>query len=189
MSATLTLDSKELLWLLEGAARGSHLRWDVYEIFVNKVWNQLDYDERESIYTYAKRDLSDIFEGQYADRSGKERFEQMLARFNPSNQYKVYVNKEPGELDKERWPTMCGKNPYVECYKWHGEYKPDWRGYVPDDIIKRVEKVRYRTCTNDCCMARLECNRFLDYQKGDEILDDIGHCKKCEVFIENEKDE
>ena len=185
MSATLTLSKHRLLWYLEGAARGSHLRWDIYEIFVNDVWPQLSYDEREFIYTLAKRNLSDVFSGEHADKSAKERFLQMLARFDPSNQFKVYFKTEPGEYDKERWPTMREKHPYVQCYKWNDEYRPDWRGYAPKDIIKRVEKVRYRTCDNDHCQSRLECKRFLDHHKGDDMVDAPGCIKKCEVFIDN----
>ena len=41
MAAKLTLNKFELMWLFEGAAGKSHLRWGIYEMFVNKVWPQL----------------------------------------------------------------------------------------------------------------------------------------------------
>ena len=51
MSAKLTLDRFELIWYLQGAMSGSHLRWSIYEDFVNIIYPQLNDDERNSFTT------------------------------------------------------------------------------------------------------------------------------------------
>ena len=54
---TLTLDWHEVLWFLQGAMSGSHLRWSAYEDMVNRVWPQCTEQERRSIFFIMRRDL------------------------------------------------------------------------------------------------------------------------------------
>jgi len=54
---TLTLDWHEVLWFLQGAMSGSHLRWSAYEDMVNRVWPQCTEQERRSIFFVMRRDL------------------------------------------------------------------------------------------------------------------------------------
>ena len=54
---TLTLDWHEVLWWLQGAMSGSHLRWGAYEDMVNRVWPQCSEQERRNIFWIMRRDL------------------------------------------------------------------------------------------------------------------------------------
>lgn len=54
---TLNLDWHEVLWWLQGAMSGSHLRWSAYEDMVNRVWPQCDEQERRNIFWIMRRDL------------------------------------------------------------------------------------------------------------------------------------
>jgi hypothetical protein len=175
MAAKLSLDRFQLLWYLEGAARGSHLRWDIYPIFVNDVFPQLNESERECIYTYAKRDLSSIFSVKYADDTAKSYFQQMLARYNPANQYKVSVAKD------------CVKK-VVQAYMWNGEYYVNWARRCAREYIKKVEHLPYRKCRNIACEMRESCLRYTDYQEGDKVMDgpEVWGCKNCDLIIEKD---
>ena len=54
---TLNLDWREVLWWLQGGMAGSHLRWNVYEDMVNRVWPQADEQERRNMWLIMRRDL------------------------------------------------------------------------------------------------------------------------------------
>lgn len=54
---TLTFDWHEVLWFLQGAMQGSHLRWSAYEDMVNRVWPQCTEQERRCIFLIMRRDL------------------------------------------------------------------------------------------------------------------------------------
>lgn len=54
---TLTFDWHEVLWFLQGAMSGSHLRWSAYEDMVNRVWPQCSEQERRNIFFVMRRDL------------------------------------------------------------------------------------------------------------------------------------
>ena len=169
MSATITLNWHEALWWLQGGMAGSHLRWSVYEDFVNKIWPQLDERERDNIYTIAKRDLSWHFEGEHYDKTAKEHFERLLARYNPSNQYLVHLVNEK----------------IVEAYLFDGKYYVSWQSYCAQDAITKIVQKPYRKCANRCCSSRMACKRFIECNKGDELLDGgLRGCEKCDYFIE-----
>ena len=175
---------------------GSHLRWNVYEDMVNKVWPQCSEQERRNIWLIMRRDLgswwrpdgwsgSDLatahgegkwkpLKGHTIDREDADGkpvayiidetpwmyFRQVLARFDPENQYVVTMpvhNAE--ELDSVLRLTPaatiinCPKIPRtaakyaawqsdtatvtVRAYKWQEEYYIDWsRRCDPDRIIE-----------------------------------------------------
>lgn len=176
MSATLTLDRFELLWLFEGAVGKSHLRWDIYPMFVDKVYPQLSDDEREAIYTYAKRDSSWLFEGKYVDKTAAEYFKQMLARFNPSNQYVVTMKKGRAKQQK------------VDAYLFAGNYYISWQKLCAPEYIKRVEKKPYKTCTNDYCKSKTVCKRYLEHKEGNITLEGpLFRCDNCVMLINVEE--
>ena len=54
---TLNLDWHEVLWWMQGGMAGSHLRWNVYEDMVNKVWPQCSEQERRNLWLIMRRDL------------------------------------------------------------------------------------------------------------------------------------
>lgn len=174
MAAKLTLDKFHLLWLLEGAVGKSHLRWDIYDMFVNDVFPQLSEDEREFIYSYAKRDLSWYFEGKYADETPHEYFKQMLARYNPANQYKVKLKNGKENED-------------VIAYKWNDKYYTQWNRYCNEDFIVDVKHLPFKVCGNKYCASRDECLRYKKAIGVDEKeLDGIRFfgCDKCDFIIE-----
>lgn len=174
MAAKLTLDKFRLMWLLEGAVGKSHLRWDIYYMFVNDVFPQLNEDEREFIYAYAKRDLSWHFEGKYVDEVPHEYFKQMLARYNPANQYKVTVQND------EETKT-------VDAYLWNGRYYVGWMNYCAPEYIIDVKHLPFKVCGNKYCASRDKCLRYKEAIGVDEKERDgirLFGCDKCDFIIE-----
>lgn len=178
MPAKISLDRFELLWYMQGFMGGSHLRWSGYERMVNDVWQQLTDKERECIYMYAKRDLSWHFEGDHVDETPHKYFQQVLARYNPANQYSVTVD------------SGAGAKIVSSAYLWQGKYYTAWNRYCAPEYIKKVERKPYRKCVNDYCASRTDCLRFIEHNKGDEILDggQFG-CDKCDFIIEKEDEQ
>lgn len=177
MSATLNLDRFELMWLCEGAIGKSHLRWGIYQMMVDRVWQQLTDDERNAIFTYIKRDDSWHFNSNL-DRfeTSRSYFLQMLARFNPANQFKITLK------DGRRKATE-------DAYKWDGRFFVSWQRYCdPDHIIKVVQKP-FNTCANEKCEAASICLRHKNYTKGDNpVTCIVGSypCKHCDFVIVDE---
>lgn len=174
MSATLRLDRFQLLWYLEGAVRGSHLRWDIYPTFVNDVFPQLSESERECIYTYAKRDLSEMLERK-SDSTESEYFRQLLARFNPANQYIVTLKN--------------GRKKEVadNAYLWDEKYYVGWQRFYGEEYIIKVEQKPFRKCANEWCEKRDCCLRYATRESGDKISDGLDYnfvCEKCDVMID-----
>lgn len=168
MSAILKLDRFQLMWLCEGAMGKSHLRWDIYPMMVNDVWPQLSDGEREAIFTYVKRDESWKFNDNY-DKTAKEYYLQMLARYNPANQYKVTL--------KNGRKKQVADNAYL----WDGKYYVGWQRYCAPEHVIKVENKPYKKCNNDWCAAAQNdtCLRYRSYNHGDELLNDTA-CHKCE---------
>ena len=173
----LNLNWHEVLWWMQGGMAGSHLRWSVYSYMVNKVWPQCSEGERKNIFTIMRRDLgywwrpdgwraeqdtteegewkseSDIF-----DKTPWMYFRQVLARYNPDNQFAVTLPvKTSAELDNmlkltppatiisvPRTPAGIWKSDTatitVRAYKWQGEYYIDWARRCAEDRIVKVEK-------------------------------------------------
>lgn len=127
MSAKLTLDRFELIWYLQGAMSGSHLRWGIYEDFVNIVYPQLNDDERKFIHDIAIRDCSWHFEGSFVDKAPYERFKQMLACYDNDNRYIVEFEYK-------------GEKGSKDTYLWDNEYYIDWSKRVNKDYITKINK-------------------------------------------------
>ena len=177
MAATLRLDKFQLLWLCEGFIGKSHLRWDGYSMMVNDVFPQLNDYEREFIYTYAKRDFAWHWDGDYVDETPHQYFLQMLARFNPANQYRVTM-KEGREKQQVA----------DDAYLWDGKYYIGWNRYCAPDYIKKVEHKPFRKCQNTLCRMNKQCLRFTSYVEGmgEQMLDgpSVFSCEKCDLSIE-----
>ena len=173
MSATLTLDRFQLMWLCEGAMGKSHLRWDIYPMMVNDVYPQLSDGEREAIFTYIKRDESWKFRDDY-DKTAKEYFLKMLARYNPANQYTITLKDGRKKVK-------------VDAYLWDGKYFVGWQRYCAQENIIKVEQRPFKKCTNHLCYAKDICLRY-PYKDGDMMFSDGSQfaCEKCDFIIVGE---
>ena len=171
MSATLNLDKFELLWFIEGFVGKSHLRWDGYKIMINNVYPQLSDTEREFIYVFAKRDFSWMFEKE-KDTTSAKYFRQMLARYNPANQYIVSCDN-----GKEHETVLA--------YKWDDRYYITATRCCAPEFVKKTEQISFKKCTNKYCELRESCMRYSTYKEGDKIIDGgkILWCKECDLKI------
>lgn len=143
----LELDWREVLWWMQGGMAGSHLRWSVYEDMVNRVWPQASEQERRNIFLIMRRDLGSYWrpkewnghshmtedgEGPWRedifDKTPWMYFRQVLARFDPDNQYFV---------------TMKDVDQFVRirAYKWEGKYCIDWSRRCDETKIVKVEQL------------------------------------------------
>lgn len=175
MAATITLNWQEVLWYLQGGMSGSHLRWSIYEDMVNKIYPQLTSNERECIFAYAKRDLSWHFNGEnsHLDETPRKMFLQMLARYNPANQFQIILKK-----GRE-------KRQIVDAYLWDDLYYIDWSRYCAEEYIKSVQQTPYSKCTNKMCVAKDVCLRYTTYEQGDTLMDNNRdfYCDRCDMVI------
>lgn len=179
---TLHLDWREVLWYLQGGMAGSHLRWNVYEDMVNKVWPQCSEQERRNIFTIMRRDLGYHWrpsdwngykdmtatdEGEWRDEIyDKEpwfEFRQVLARFNPDNQYAITTPVHNAEElhsvfrivpaisiisrpqiahfgKDEDWESDTA-TVTVRAYQWNDRYYISWRYRCDPDKITKIEKL------------------------------------------------
>lgn len=182
MSATLNLDKFKLMWLFEGACGRSHLRWDIYEMFVNDIFPQLDDAEREFLYTYIKRDTSWHWENkEYRDQTPYEYWQQVLARFNPANQYRI-------TMKKGREKKVVEENAYL----WDGKFYVAWNRFCDSQYIKNVEHKPYKKCVNNLCKSKNMCLRFNTFKEGDDVSRDnptLWNCDRCDLIIEGKENE
>lgn len=181
---TLNLDWREVLWWMQGGMAGSHLRWSVYEDMVNRVWPQADEQERRNMFLIMRRDFGsywrpDDWNGHaHMEEKGEgvwkpkdeifnetpwRYFRQVLARFDPDNQWAVTMRVENSEqLDSvlrltpaasiikqpslahirksDKWESNT-TTVTVRAYKWQDEYRIDWSRRCADDLIKKIEKM------------------------------------------------
>ena len=174
---TLNLDWREVLWWMQGGMAGSHLRWSVYEDMVNNVWPQASEQERRNMFLIMRRDFGTYWrpdgwsgydfalnEGDWRedinDKTPWMYFRQVLARFNPDNQYAVTMQvKDSDALDRALCLTSAAsiiskpsqtvryKHPnwkkkfVVRAYKWQDEYRIDWSRRCAEDVITKIEKI------------------------------------------------
>ena len=186
---TLNLDWREVLWWMQGGMAGSHLRWSVYEDMVNKVWPQCSEQERRNLWLIMRRDLGSWWrpdgwsgfnlatahgEGEWKPAAAKVitdttpwmYFRQVLARFDPENQYAVTMpvhNAE--ELDsvlrltpaatiismpkiprtKEKYDAWHSDTATVtvRAYKWEEEYRIDWGRRCDASRTTKVERLTF----------------------------------------------
>ena len=179
---TLNLDWREVLWWMQGGMAGSHLRWNVYEDMVNRVWPQCSEQERRNMWLIMRRDLGtywrpdgwnghshmqDKGEGPWKPAAGMltysddQRydptkmitditpwmyFRQVLARFDPDNQYEVTMKADSKHARNElirMGLTKSAKQGFfrIRTYKWQDEYRIDWSRRCAEDCIINVEKL------------------------------------------------
>lgn len=168
---TLNLDWREVLWWMQGGMAGSHLRWSVYEDMVNKVWPQCSEQERRNIHYIMERNFGTYWcnsdgdwkpESEIFDKTPFEYFRQVLARFDPNNQYAVTIavhnQKELDGILRDRhigylidWPKLSHVRGVdwesdtttvtVRAYKWQEEYRIGWSRRCDESRITKAEKI------------------------------------------------
>lgn len=178
MSAKLSLNKFQLMWLFEGAAGKSHLRWDIYKMFIDDIYPQLDNNEREFLYTYIKRDTSWLWENKsLGDETPYQYWLQVLARYNPANQFTITAEYED---EKE----------IRDAYMWDGKYYIGFNRYFANEFIVKKEQKSFTKCTNKHCKSAPNCLRFLKYKDGDTLINESHErwwCEKCDYIIEDKK--
>ena len=189
---TLNLNWCEVLWWMQGGMNGSHLRWSVYEDMVNKVWPQCSEQERRNLWLIMRRDLGCGFDFANAHGDGEWRpaaavltysddkrydeakvitditpwmyFRQVLARFDPENQYAVTMAVHNAEeldsvlrltpaatiISQPKIPRTAAKydawqsdtaTATVRAYKWKEEYYIDWTRRCDASRTTKVEQI------------------------------------------------
>ena len=130
---TIEMDSAQVLWYLEGCARGSHLRQGCWHDMI-RLYPDMSQSMRDFLYTYAKRDIAPIFEPQECMNNtrpcGAEDFDQFLACFDKDNRYKVTAQKD--DLFDER-----------ETYLYRNQYYIDQYFSFETKYITKIEKIEY----------------------------------------------
>lgn len=102
------LDKFELVCLLEGCARGSHLRQHIWRRMVEEWIPLMDDKDLDFTWWVCFRDLWGIFfKDNNAITYGAEQFLQMLASLNRNNYFKI---------------TSKDTNKTYNCYKFQGRY-------------------------------------------------------------------
>ena len=159
----LQLEWREVLWWMQGGMAGSHLRWSVYEDMVNKVWPQCTEQERRNIHYIMERDFGTYWrnsegdwkpESEIFNKTPFEYFRQVLARFDPDNQYAVTMKCKSSEAISHscvwRYSQPCASGDHwksdtfettVRTYKWQDEYRIDWERRCSETYIVKIEKM------------------------------------------------
>lgn len=161
------LNQFDILHWMEGCAIGSHLRQDIWDRAIDEFWPKLTEGQRETIYTYAKRDLSRHFESdlkQYA----ADHFNQFLARYNPANQFDVTLR-------------IGEKEEHINAYKWQGLLFTGSRAMCDTTYMESVERLPYRKCGNIMCSAQATCARF------EANTERLSFNDKCDLYINKEE--
>ena len=176
---TLTLDWREVLWWMQGGMSGSHIRWSVYEDMVNRVWPQCDEQTRRNLHYVMRRDLGYYWrpagwsgyklpatgegewkpEAEIHDRTPWMYFRQVLARFDPDQQWAVTVRcpdsdaldwhlrltpqasiiSRPKNIPKGKHWQSDTATLTVRAYRWQDDYRIDWDRRVAPDVIVKAE--------------------------------------------------
>ena len=147
-------------------------------MFADKIYRQLNDVEREFLYTYIKRDTYWLWENKkYSDETPYKYWLQVLARYNPANQYEVTLQ------------DVINKQTFVhDAYLWDGKYQVGWNRYCAPENIVNVKHKPYKKCRNTFCKAKDTCLRFIEYNDGDNVLDnEKWYCDKCDCIIEQEQ--
>lgn len=125
----IDLDKFELLYYLEGCARGSHLRQGVWRRFIDEFYDKLTVEERLFLFHYSVRDLWQIFSEPYcsdSSRYGKDDFNMFVSRFNPYNKYNITVSND-------------GSTKVFDCFWFDGNFYTGFNRFINNEYIKNVE--------------------------------------------------
>ena len=118
------LDFFEMYYLLESCFRGSHLRSDTIERFVDEWYDKFTPEERNNLYEWI---LRDIYNGKFEPNSvlcGADIV--FMARYNPDNQYSV---------------TLKGGGKGFKAFFRDGKYYINSTTYIDNASILKVRKL------------------------------------------------
>ena len=127
----INLDKHEMFWLLESAARGSHLRQGLWNKFIDTVFPFLEPSEIRFLHDQCKEKLSELYPNENA--VGYEDFQRFLARFDIDNNYYLVLAVNP---DTKKEMTLY-------AYKLRDKYFVKSTRFISPDCIKRVMQVPY----------------------------------------------
>lgn len=123
----IDLDKHEMFWLLESAARGSHLRQGLWNKFIDNVFHKLEPDQIRFLHDQCKEKLSEFYKKESS--VGYEDFHRFLARFDiDNNLYRVKV-LNPDTKKREKYYT----------YRFLGKYFVSSTQFIAPEYIKSVE--------------------------------------------------
>ena len=131
---TATFNKHDLLYAIEGFARGSHLRQHIWEKVFIEFIPQMNEEEIFFVWYYCMRDLFECYFGWWEYPScGAEDFIHCMAALDLRNRVMVKTRFE-------------GKDEDVLCYKFHGNYCPikkSFNAYVAEQYIVSVSDVPF----------------------------------------------
>lgn len=120
-----------MFWLLESAARGSHLRQGLWNKFIDNVFHKLGPDQIRFLHDQCKEKLSEFYKKESS--VGYEDFHRFLARFDiDNNLYRVKV------LNPD-----TGKKETHYAYRFNGRYFVTSSRYIGEEYILIAEEVPY----------------------------------------------
>ena len=151
------LDKHELLYYIEGCARGSHLRQGIWQRIVNEFIPKMTEDERDFIWWILRRDIWEIFFGKYANY-GAQDFLRAMAALHRNNWAKVMAS--------DGKTTEC-----VDCYRYDGHWWVDFTVRVADEFITKIENVAF---SDNKCVEYRELDKWLDLS----VYEDFNKTKK-----------
>lgn len=126
----IDLDKFQLLYYLEGCARGSHLRQGCWRDMID-LYPKMEQDMRDFLYTYAKRDIAPIFASP-SDGVGRpvgaDDFDMFLDCFDHNNHYMVTAEKD-------------GQAETAETFLYGGRYYTGSRSYFDEEYITKIEPI------------------------------------------------
>jgi len=170
----ITLSNHDILYWLEGCARGSHLRQDCWKTMINQFHQCKNEEEYNFFYHYVKRDLAELYKPSSVTgirHCGADDFDRFLACYNPANRYVV--------------TAKCGRQKQiVECYKFQYRYFVTDSAYIPSEYIKNIKHHDFQRCRNPHCPLHDQCVR---YNENSIIADVYQYTETlgCEWFIAN----
>lgn len=128
----VNLDLFEMYYLLESCFRGSHLRSDTIERFVDEWYGLFTPEQRKNLYDWI---LRDIYNGNFKPDSrlcGADI--KFIARYDPDNQYEVTASRY---IIKDNGKEICK----YDAFMVDGKYYIGSNRYVSPEFITEIKKI------------------------------------------------
>lgn len=128
---TAHFDIHELLYSIEGFARGSHLRQHIWNKVFKEYLPQLSDDEQDYLWFFMRRDLWECYFDKYGSSCGSEDFLRCMAALHRGNRALVTTKYK-------------GKKSQFMCYRFNNHWCPfnqSFTSYVAEEYIVVVSPV------------------------------------------------